>query len=173
ADRLVEVIPLHEDREETRNRAAAEPAGPLEDPGQQVEHRRGVAFLAGRLPGSEPDLTLRHGKPGDGVHYKKHVAALVTEVLRDCQCNESCPDAERSGAVGGGHDDDGALQALGTKLLLQEVPHLAIALPDQRDHTDVRGVLPGHRAQQGAFADAASAEYPDALSLAAGEQAID
>src|SRR5579863_681128 len=56
--------------------------------------------------------------------------------------------------------------------MIEKRLHLAVALADEGDDAYLRGVLPGHGAEQGAFPDAAAAEDSDSLSLSAREQAV-
>ena len=76
---------------------------------QQVEDRRRVALLAGRLTGGQADLALRHGQPRNGIHHQQHVRALIAKVFGDRQRDEAGADAQRRGPVRSGDDHDGSL----------------------------------------------------------------
>ena len=89
-------------------------------------------------PAAMPDLALRHGEPRDRVHQQIHVLALVPEILGDRMGQVGAPDPHHGRLVGGGHDHDGFLQALGPELLFNEVLYLPAALSDQRHDVHVR-----------------------------------
>src|SRR6202035_3036798 len=81
ANRLVEIVSLHQYREKSRDGALLEVPGAFEDFGQQREDRRRVAFLAGRLSGSQTDFALRHRQTSHRVQYHQYILALIAEVL--------------------------------------------------------------------------------------------
>ncbi len=70
ANWLVEIVAFHQHREKAGDGTSAKAAGALEDLGEQVEDRRRISFLTGRLTGGESNLALCHGEPGDGVHHQ-------------------------------------------------------------------------------------------------------
>ena len=113
---------------------APEVAGALEHLGQQVEDRRRVALLAGRLAGRQADLALRHGQARHRIHHQQHVGALVAEVLGHGQGHEAGAHAQRRGPVRGGHHHHRAFAALRPQLVFEEAAHLAVALADHGDH---------------------------------------
>ena len=80
---------------------------------------------------------------------------------------------KRRRPVGGGHHHHRTAAAFRAQFIFEKRPHFAIAFAHQRDHADVGVVVPRHRAQQSAFADAAASEDAHALSFAARQQAID
>ena len=98
---------------------------------------------------------------------------LIAEILGHGQRDEGGPDPERRRTVRRRNHQNGALQSVWPQLVIDEIAHLAVSLPDESHHADVGRAIPRHRAQQGAFAYAAAAENADSLSLAAGEQAVD
>ncbi len=51
--------------------------------------------------------------------------------------------------------------------------YLAVPFAYECNHRNVGKVVPGHGAEQGAFADAASAKKADPLPLSAGEETVD
>ena len=110
--------------------------GPLEQPGQQREHRRRVAARRGRLAGRQPDLALRHREAGEAVHQQQHVVALVAEPLGDARRGERGAQAHERGLVGGRDDDDRAGEAFGAEVVLDELAHLSATLADEREHRD-------------------------------------
>ena len=68
ADRFVEVVAFHQNGEEAGDGAFLKISRALQDARQQIEDRRRVAFLAGRLAGGQPDLALGHGQAGHRIH---------------------------------------------------------------------------------------------------------
>src|SRR5881227_3625129 len=116
-----------------------------------------------RLSGGEPHLPLRHRGPGDRVHEEQHVAALVAEGLGDAGGDERGLEPHQWRLVGGGDDDDGAGQALGPEVLLEELPYLAAALADQADHPDVGVGAAGDLRQQRRLAHSGTGEDAQAL----------
>ncbi len=173
ADGFVEIVAFHQHGEKSGDGALAKSSGPLEDLRQQIKDRRRVAFLAGRLAGRQTDLALRHGQASHRIHHQQHVLALVAKIFRHRQRDKGGANAQRRGTIGSGHHQHGFLQPVGAQLVLDEIPHLAIALADQRDHADIGGALPRHRAQQRAFAHARATEDSDSLPFAASQQAVD
>jgi hypothetical protein len=63
ANRLVKIVSFHQDREESRDGSLLEMSRPFEDLGQQREHGRRVAFLAGRLFELREGTVLRTNHP--------------------------------------------------------------------------------------------------------------
>src|SRR5437660_12758397 len=80
-DRLVEIVSFDEHGEEAGDRALAELPGALEYPRQQIEHRRRVGVLTGRLARGQSDLALRHGEARHRVHYQQTLFAMGAETL--------------------------------------------------------------------------------------------
>jgi len=75
--------------------------------------------------------------------------------------------------VGRGGDDDRPLQTLRTEIVLDETAHFASPLSHERNDDDVRRRAARQHAEQCALADTRTAEEPDALPAAAGEQRVD
>ena len=173
ANRLGEIVALDQHREEAGDRAAAEIAGALEDPGQEVEHRWRVAFLAGGLARRQADFALRHGQTGDRVHDQQYAGPLVAKILGHGQRHEAGAYAQRRRPVRGGHHHHGPLHAFRSQFVVQKRPHFAVALAHQGNDTDVGEVVARHGPQQGALAYAAAAEDAHPLPFADGQQAVD
>ena len=85
ADGFVKIVAFHQHGEKSGDGAFAKSPGPLEDLGQQIEDRRRIALLAGRLAGRQTNLALRHGEPGDRIHHQQHVFALIAKIFGYCQ----------------------------------------------------------------------------------------
>src|ERR1039458_1150742 len=80
ANRLVEIVALHQNREEAGDRALLKPPGALQDFRKEIEDRGRVSFLAGRLAGRQADLPLGHGQARDGVHDEKDTAQMSVTI---------------------------------------------------------------------------------------------
>ena len=148
-------------------------AGALEDSWQQREHRRRVSFLTGRLSGRQSDFALRHGQPRHRVHHQQDILALIAKIFGHRQRDKAGADAQRRWPVGGGHHHHRAAAAFRPQFVIEKRAHLAIALADQGDHADVGVIVPRHRAEKRALADAAASEDSDALPFAARQQTVD
>ena len=59
------------------------------------------------------------------------------------------------------------------QVVIEKGADFPVALANQRNHADVGLTVAAHGAKQGALSHSASAEQPDALSLSAGQQAVD
>jgi hypothetical protein len=57
--------------------------------------------------------------------------------------------------------------------MFDKPPHFPIALADEANDTEVRRIVAAHASEQRALPNAAAAENPDALPLAAGQQTVD
>ena len=80
--------------------------------------------------------------------------------------------ADQRRLVGGGDDDDGAREALGAEVLLEELLDLAATLADQRDHPDVGLGAAGDLRQQRRLAHAGAGEDAQALALADRDEGV-
>ena len=101
ADGLVEIVAFHQHGEEAGDRSFAKISRPLQHLRQQIEYRRRVAFLAGRLAGGQADLALRHRQACDRIHDQQNVGALVAEVFGHRQRHKAGAHAQRRGPLRG------------------------------------------------------------------------
>ena len=101
------------------------------------------------------------------------VGALGGEALGDPGRGERGAQAQQRRVVGGGHDDDGAGEALGAEVVLDELADLAAALADQGDDGDGGLVVAGDHRQQRRLADAGAGEDADALAAADGGERVE
>ncbi len=116
---------LRLDDRQRRQRAAAEVVGELhaalQQAGVQVEDVARVGLAARRAAQQQRHLAVRVGVLGEVVVDAERVAALVREVLGHRGAGVRRHELDRSGLVGGGGDDDGAVHRAG---LLQRLHHL-------------------------------------------------
>ena len=165
-DGLVVVVAVHQHGVNAGDGAGFGRAGALQQPGQDGEGRRRVAAGGRGLAGGEADLALRHGHAGEGVHHQDHVLALVAEGLGDPGGGERRAHAHEGGFVGGGDHHDGARQAGGAEVVLEELADFAAAFADEGDHGDLGVGAAGDHREQGGLADAGAGEQAHALALA-------
>ena len=171
-DRLVVVVAVDEHRVHAGDRADLAGARALEQLREQGERRRRVAAGGRRLADREADLALGHRDAGQRVHHQHHVRALVAERLRDAGGDEGGAQAHDRGLVRGRDDHDRAREALGAEVVLEELAHLAAALPHQRDHRDLGlGAARDHR-QQRRLADARAGEQAEPLTAPDGDEGV-
>src|SRR6266581_216962 len=83
ADRLVEIVALHQHGEESGDGAVSEIPRAFKDLRQQAEHRWWIALLAGRLSRRQTDLALRHSEACYRIHHHQNARALVAEIFGD------------------------------------------------------------------------------------------
>ena len=172
ADRVLHVVALDEHGVEAGDAARRRGAGALEQLGQQGEDARRVAARGRRLAGRQPDLALRHGDAGQAVHHQHDVPAVVAEPLGDPGGDERRPQSHDRRLVGGRDDDDGAGQALGAEVVLEELADLAATLADQGDHRDLGVGAAGDHREQARLADAGAGHDADALAAAARRERV-
>src|SRR5205809_6973993 len=173
ADRFVEVVALHQHREESGDGAVPEISRALKNLGKQAEHRRRIAFLTGRLSRRETDLTLRHGEACHRIHHHQDARTLVAETFSNSERHKTSAQADRRRAVGGGDHHNRLAHAIGSQFVIEKRTHFAVALTDERDYADVGRTMPRHGAQQRALAHATTAEDSDSLTPAAREKSVD
>ena len=171
-DGFVVVVAVHQHGVDAGDGAGFGGAGALQQPGQDGKGRRRVAAGGGRLAGGEADLALGHGHAGQGVHHQHHVLAAVPEGLGDAGGGEGCAHAHQGGFVGGGDHHDGAGQAGGAEVVLEEFADFTAAFPHEGDHGDLGVGAAGDHGQQGGLPDAGAGEEAHALALAEGGHGV-
>ena len=107
------------------------------------------------------------------VHEKQDLLSLVAETLGNRGRNVCRLETLHRRTVGRRYDEHSPLLSLGTKVLLDELPHLASALADKGKDRDVRLGIADDRCEQSRLAAASRGEYPHTLPLAAGEKPVD
>ena len=172
ADRVLHVVALDEDGVEPGDAARRRGAGALQQPGQHREDARREAAGGRRLAGRQADLALREGHAGQAVHHQDDVAPRVAEPLGDPGGDEGRPQPHDRRLVRGRDDDDGAGQALGAEVVLEELPDLATTLADQGDDGDLGVGAAGDHRQQAGLADARTGHDAEALTATAGRQRV-
>ena len=87
----------------------------------------------------ETDLALGQAEAGDAVQEQQDRLTLVAEVLGDGQGGVGRLAARERRGIGGRDNDDRAGEPGRAEIVLDELPHLASALADQREHGDIAG----------------------------------
>src|SRR5579864_6811376 len=95
ADRLVEIVALHEHGEKCGYGTLLEMTRTFEYLRQQRKHGWRVSFLTRRLARRQADFPLRHGQPRYGIENQQDVFALIAEVFGDGERDESRADSKR------------------------------------------------------------------------------
>src|ERR1700744_2143527 len=65
------VVSFHQHAVKSGNASGAEMAGPFDQLGEHREYRRLISLCGGRLPRSQPDLTLRHRHARKRINHQK------------------------------------------------------------------------------------------------------
>src|SRR5437879_6549112 len=94
-------------------------------------------------------------------------------MLGDRRGGERGLPAEQGGLVRGGDHDDRTCQALGTEVTLDELPHLAPTLADERDDVDRGGGMTRQAAEEHALADSAPREDAGALAAPDRQESVE
>src|SRR5580704_13856866 len=89
ANRLVEIVTLYQNSEESGYRTRPKVAGAFENSWKQVEDRGCIALLTRRLSGGETNLALRHRETRDRIHDQENVCSLIAEVFGYRQSHET------------------------------------------------------------------------------------
>ena len=104
---------------------------------------------------------------------QQDVLALVAEPLGDPGRGERGAQPHQRRLVGGRDDHDGARQALGAEVALEELAHLAAALTDQREDADGASVPRVIIDSSARLADARAGEDAEPLAAPAGHQRVE
>ena len=147
-------------------------AGPLQQPWQFGEYAGRVAARGRRLAGGQADFPQCEAEAGDAVHQQQHRFSLVAEMFGHGHGGERRLPAQQRRRIGGGDDDHRAGQPGLAQIVLDELPHLASALPDQGEHGDIAGGMPRQHGEQRRLADAGAGEQAEPLPLPAGRKAV-
>ncbi len=115
------------------------------------------------VPQSQPDLPLRHGKPGHGVHHQVNVHALIAEVLGNGRGNESPPHPDQRQVIGGCHHHHGPPQSLRAQFLFNEIIEFPPSFSDQGDDIDIRAGIARDHPHQYALTNTRTGENPHSL----------
>jgi hypothetical protein len=172
ADGLVEIVAFHQHGEEAGDGAAAKFPARSKILGQQIENRRRVAFLAGRLAGRQPDFALRHGQARDRIHHQQD-ARPDRENIRPPPAPRNRRARAAAPAAPKWRRPPPSASPFRPQLVFEEAAHLAIALADHADHVTSAELWRDMEPSSVLFPHAAAAEDSDALAFAAGQQAVD
>ncbi len=172
-NRLVEVVPVYEDRIEAGDGAFRRIARPLQKTGQLRIDGRRIPTRHRRFPGSQADFPLGHAESGQGVHHEKDVLALVPEVLGDGRGGQGRLLPDQGGLVRSRNHDHRPLHSFGPDIVLDKLPDLTAPLANEGHHRDVRPRVSRKHAHQGGLADAGTREDADTLALSDRDQAVD
>ena len=112
-------------------RALLAGAGALQQFGQFAEYARRIAAGDRRLARRKRDVTRGMGEACHGVDDQQDVFAQIAEIFGDAHRGLRREAAHHRAFVAGRDDGDGAIALLAERVL-QEFPHFASALADQR-----------------------------------------
>ena len=167
-NRLVGIVSFHEHGIDTGYRTFLEGACPFQKARELRINGRSISSCNRRLPCRKTNLSLCHGKTGQGIHHQKDIHSLIPEILCNGRRHERCLQPKHRRLVGSRHHQNGTPHSFLSEVFLYELQNFSTTLSDKGNHIDIRLDISGNHPHQSRLSDTGTGEDADTLPLTNG-----